>query len=266
MTDHIDLKGLGLEIGPSHRPLLPKRNGYNIRTADHLDQAGLIAKYSGVREVGGIEEVDYVLTGSRLTTAIHDQFDYIVASHVLEHTVCLVSFLQDAQELLRPGGVLSLALPDRRFSFDRFRERTSLGRVIDVYRAAPQVHTEGSVVEYYINVVRKGESISWAVRAPGEYANVHSLAQARSYSAKAIAGEYVDVHNWVFTPNHFRLLIEDLYTLGLIRLREASFHNTVGSEFFVTLTPEGAGPQMDRHELMRLSAEDILVADKVSFA
>jgi SAM-dependent methyltransferase len=266
MTMGIDLEGCGLEIGPSIRPLLPKSAGFNIRTADHLDQAGLAAKYGFRSDTNKIEVVDYVLTGSRLTAAIHDTFDYIVASHVVEHTVCLVAFLQDARTLLNPGGVLSLAVPDHRFSFDRFRERSSLARVIEVYRAAPSVHSEGAVLDYYLNVVRKGPEVSWSSGAGGDYANVHTHEEALSHAADAVRGEYVDVHNWIFTPHHFRLLIEDLFALGLIEVREKAFHDTRGPEFFVTLGPDGAGPDISRHELMRRSAEEVRVADAVRFA
>jgi len=266
MTASIDLDGLGLEIGPSHRPLLPKREGFNIRTADHLDQAGLIAKYDGIRETSGIEFVDYVVQGNRLTTTIPDTFDYVVASHVIEHTVCLVSFLQDVRKLLNPGGVLSLAVPDRRYSFDRFRERSSLARVLEIYHAAPEVHSEGAIIDYFFNVVRKGSSISWFEGAPGEYQNVHTFDQAMLASATVRDGEYVDVHNWVFTPSHFRVLIEDLFTLGLIDLREKSFGDTRGSEFFVTLGVDGEGPGLTRHELLERSADEIHDVDSPRFA
>ena len=42
-----------------------------------------------------------MLTGRQLTDVIEDRFDWIVGSHVLEHTVCLVTFLRDAETLLR---------------------------------------------------------------------------------------------------------------------------------------------------------------------
>ena len=78
--------------------------------------------------------------------------------------MCLVTFLRDVESLLRPGGILSLAVPDRRYCLDRFRERTSLGRVIDVFRSSQAVHSEGSVLEFYLDVVTKGDSISWDCR------------------------------------------------------------------------------------------------------
>ena len=218
ITGPLDLSGHGLEIGASWRPLLPKADGYDVRVADHLDQAGLVAKYDGLRPTEAIESVDYVLTGTSLTDTIDERFDWIVGSHVLEHTVCLVTFLRDVESLLRPGGILSLAVPDRRYCLDRFRDRTSLGRVIDVFRSGPAVHSEGSVLEFYLDVVTKGDSISWAAGQTGSFRQRHTLDEAREQAAIAAAGEYVDVHNWVFTPNHLRLLLVDLHALGFIGL------------------------------------------------
>jgi SAM-dependent methyltransferase len=265
ITGPINLGGLGLEIGPSWRPLLRKADGYNVRVADHLDQAGLIAKYDGVRPTQYIEPVDYVLNGPRLTDTIDARFDWIVASHVLEHTVCLIKFLQEAEALLLPGGVLSLAVPDRRYCFDRFRERTSLGRVIDVFHADRLVHSEGSVLEFHVNYVAKGDSISWDRTKTGAFRRLHSLEEGRERAAAAAGGEYVDVHNWVFTPNHLRLLLVDLEALGFIGLRELAYHETVGSEFYLALSRDGQGPGMPRQELVRLSALELYSTETIEF-
>ena len=266
ITRPIDLSGLGLEIGPSWRPLLPKAGGYNVRVADHLDQAGLVAKYEGVRPTKAIEPVDYVLTGPKLSDAIDERFDWIVGSHVLEHTVCLITFLREAEALLRPGGVLSLAIPDRRYCFDRFRERASLGRVIDVFRANPVVHTEGSVLEHHLNAVAKAGSISWDATKAGTFRRVHTVEEGLERAAQASGGEYVDVHNWVFTPNHLRLLLVDLQTLGFIGLREFAYHETIGSEFYLGLSPQGRGPALTREALVRLSALELYGAEEIAFA
>jgi hypothetical protein len=264
ITGPLDLSGHGLEIGASWRPLLPKARGYDVRVADHLDQAGLIAKYDGVRPTDGIEPVDYVLTGRSLTDTIDERFDWIVGSHVLEHTVCLVTFLRDTESLLRPGGVLSLAVPDRRYCLDRFRDRTSLGRVIDVFRSGPAIHSEGSVLDFYLNVVTKGGSISWDASHTGSFRPRHTLEEAREQAATA-ASEYVDVHNWVFTPHHLRLMLVDLHTLGFIGLREVAFHETVGSEFYVGLSRDGPGPGVSRAELVRVAALEIQGTEEIAF-
>ncbi len=254
ITADVDLTGLGLEIGPSHNPLLAKRDGYDIRIADHLDREGLLAKYTGLRPTQLIEEVDYVLAPGRLTDSISDRFDYIVGSHLVEHVVCLVSFLQDCEALLKPGGVLSMAVPDKRYCFDVFRERSGLGRVVDVYRAAPAVHTEGAVLEHKLNQVRKADQVAWSEGFAGTYHFSNTMERAQLWAAQAAAGEYVDTHNWVFTPHHFRLLVRDLHELGLIGLQEQAFHDTVGPEFYVSLSVDGTGPGLTRDELVVLSA------------
>jgi hypothetical protein len=266
ITGPLNLSGKGLEIGPSWRPLLPKAKGYDVRVADHLDQAGLVAKYGHLRPIDAIEPVDYVLTGPRLTDTIDERFDWIVGSHVLEHTVCLVTFLRDAETLLVPGAILSLAVPDRRYCMDRFRERTSLGRVIDVFRAGPAVHSEGSVLEYCLSVVTKGEQIAWDATHVGTFRQRHTLEEARERAADAVAGEYVDLHNWVFTPNHLRLMLVDLHALGFIGLREVAFHETVGPEFYIALSPDGPGPRLSRTELVRLAALEVQGTEEIDFA
>ena len=265
ITEHLDTAGAGLEIGPSHNPLLRKSDGHDIKIADHLDRSGLVAKYEGFRPTGGIEDVDYVLGPGSLTDDIPDRFDYILASHVAEHTVCLICFLNDCAELLKPGGVLSLALPDRRFCFDRFRERTALGRIIDVHDAGPSVHSRGSVLEHNLNMVDKAESVAWYDGAPGALRWRVPLWAVLQRADKATAGEYVDTHNWVLTPNHFRLLLHDLHLLGLITLRENSFIDTIDHEFFITLSTSGQGPDVTRNDLATRSSAEQFTPDNPIF-
>jgi hypothetical protein len=46
ILESIDKNGLGLEIGPSHNPVAPKRSGYNVEIIDHLCKDDLVKKYS----------------------------------------------------------------------------------------------------------------------------------------------------------------------------------------------------------------------------
>jgi SAM-dependent methyltransferase len=116
---HLDLDGLGLEIGPSHSPLLPKSQGYRVETIDHADANHLREKYRALgQDVGRIEEVDYVSGGGSIFETIGKpgRYDYIVASHVIEHIPDILGFLQDCERLLKPNGHVSLAVPEERFS------------------------------------------------------------------------------------------------------------------------------------------------------
>ncbi|GGF42621.1 hypothetical protein GCM10011519_15620 [Marmoricola endophyticus] len=246
--------GRFLEIGPAHNGTLPRRDGFDTRNVDYLDRAGLVAKYAEFAQYDpdDIEEVDYVLeAGAALAERIPERFDLVLASHVLEHTTSLVDFLNECSALLEPTGHVALVVPDHRFCFDRFRERSAISRVIDAHLQPPSVHTPGTLAEFTLNAVAHGDARSWAAGHRGRYRFLNDAPAAVSTMEKAKGPDYIDVHNWIFSPNHLRLLLHDLAELGLIDLRERYFHPTIGHEFFLNLSRDGAGPGISREELAR---------------
>lgn len=248
--------GVFLEIGPAHNGTLARRHGYNTKNVDYLDREGLVAKYQHFEQydMDDIEEVDYVLqAGSTFSEAIDEKFDVVLASHVLEHSISLIDFINDCAGLLKPGGQIALVVPDHRFCFDRFRERSALSRVIDASRDPANVHTPGTLVEFTLNAVAHRGTPSWIPLHTGKYKLLHSLDKAKANGKAAEGDNYIDVHNWIFSPNHLRLLLQDLADLGYINVRETYFHETVGHEFYLNLSPEGAGTGLSRTELIDLA-------------
>lgn len=263
MLAHINKLGEGVEIGPSFRPIAPKKKGFKVTIIDHASREDLIAKYGaqGI-DCSEIEEVDHVWDGRSYAelTGKCQYYDWIIASHVIEHTTDLIGFLQQCEEILQPNGCLSLAIPDKRFCFDRLRPKTGLARVIDAHRHPSAFHSEGTVAEYFLNVVRRGPTIAWS-RSDGcgeeSLAFVHSPAEASD--AVRIArrqSHFQDVHAWTFTPHSFRLLVHDLATLGYIGFRETAFHDTTGHEFFVTLSKTGNPSAIDRLKWAKASLDE----------
>ena len=248
-----------LEIGPAHNAILPKREGFQTRTVDYLDRAGLIDKYKAQTHYlpENIEEVDYVLEpGAAMADVIQERFDLVLASHVLEHTTSLIDFINECDRLLAPEGVLALVVPDHRYCFDRFRERSSIAAVIDASLHSHPVHTVGTLTEFSLYAARHRGSTSWAPGHRGRYSLVHDPAAVVRNAAKATTGDYVDVHHWVFSPAHLRLMLHDLADLGYIRLREAYWYDTIGHEFFLNLTAESAGSGLTREQLIDLADEE----------
>lgn len=252
---HISKDGLGIEIGPSHRPVAPKKQGYRVEIIDHASQEQLREKYKTHNiNLDAIEEVDYVWRGERYEELTGKQhfYDWIIASHVIEHAPDLIGFLNSCDAILKAGGVLSLVIPDKRYCFDHFRPLTGLSKIIDSNLLKQHIHTPGTVAEYYLNVVSRDGAIAWHPANKGTYQFVHSLQDAASGIERVSErGEYIDVHAWCFTPHSLRLLMEDLYALNLIQLREVDFFPTAGCEFFMTLSREGAGSQMSRMDLLQ---------------
>ena len=248
----IDKNLRGLEIGPSHRPIAPKSKGYDVKILDHLDTEGLREKYRthGV-DLSAIEEVDFVWSGEPLSELVGgEKFDWIIASHVIEHTPDLIGFLNECEKILTDTGVLSLAVPDKRFCFDHFREITPISRVMDAHLSKTTVHTAGTAADYFLNVTKKGGLIAWHPAHSGPYEFVHGLPDALAAMKAAEAGQYIDLHAWCFTPSSFRLLVEDLFALGLTRLREKQFFDSTTHEFFISLQQGAPGPGCSRMDLL----------------
>lgn len=261
----IDREGFGLEIGPSLDPLAPKREGFKVHVIDHASREELIAKYAPHNvPLDRIEEVDFVWRGQTYLelTGRPKFYDWIIASHLIEHTPDLIAFLADCDSILKDTGVLSLVIPDKRYEFDRFRPITGLARIIDAHVAGHRIHTAGTVAEYMMNVVTKASLHSWDAVTPGEYEFLHSAQLARDMIREVSEkGTYLDVHNWCFVPHSFRLLMADLHTLGYVKLREIDFHPVEGHEFYVTLGRHGAGPPLSRLEILKAIDAELAATD-----
>ncbi len=235
----VDRNGLGLEIGPSHNPLTSKKSGYNVKILDHATREELIAKYRthGVN-LDNIEDVDYVWHGERISELIGSEtkFDWVIASHVIEHTTDLVLFLQEISKTLQPNGIISLVIPDKRYCFDYFRPISTTGDVLQAHIEQRTNHAPGVVFDHHAYAAKLEGNIAWGQNSEGCISLVHTLPEAiLQYEIARKSANYIDVHQWRFTPSSFSLLILELSELGLINLTVAHAFNTSGCEFFVTL-------------------------------
>jgi predicted SAM-dependent methyltransferase len=75
--------------------------------------------------------VDTIDDGETLQTFSDSSQDFIIANHFLEHCEDPIGTLQSFSRVLRPGGTLYMAVPDKRFTFDHTREVTALQHLID---------------------------------------------------------------------------------------------------------------------------------------
>lgn len=238
--------GLIIEIGPSFSPIAPKAEGWNTRTIDHLGREGLVAKYTGHPgvDVGRIEDVDYVWQGGPLSDAVpptmHGTFDAFIASHVIEHTPDFVAFLGSAQILLKPDGVVVLAVPDKRYCFDYFQPLTTTGQVLEANAEQRSRHSPRLGFDYVAYAIEDGGTGAWGQHPLRGLRLLHSIEQARDLFATIEAGsDYVDLHAWRFTPANFELLLLELARLGKTDWRVERTTAATGCEFFAWLRRGG---------------------------
>ena len=135
---HDFAQGHGLEIGPLDRPMV-RGDKADVSYVDVVSRDALQEHYAeghGVH-VDNIPEIDYVLIqpdGRTLSIAEAAgpgaPYDWIVASHVIEHVPDVIGWLTDLAEIAVDDGVLALIVPDQRYTFDVHRPLTTVGQML----------------------------------------------------------------------------------------------------------------------------------------
>lgn len=273
LVGHIGKHQQGIEIGPWLHPLLPKREGFAVTTLDVFPteelkrRARLDPNLADVSEES-IETVDLVGSACDIgeIVARHNRlatFDYIVASHAFEHLPDPIRFLQGCEAVLRPGGILSMAIPDKRGCFDHFRPVSTLAEMLAAFFEQRRQPTPAQIFERWSLhgrwCPRNGnESISFSRSVPQQeiepYDSLHQAYSEWKETLQNPAPQYRDTHCWVLTPAAFQLILLDLQTLGLTHLQCVRLVDC-DSEFVVHLekpvTPPAPLTNEERQRLRR---------------
>ncbi len=129
------LRGNGLEIGALHNPLKVSPRA-KVRYVDRMTVADLRLQYPELKKKK-LVPVDFVADGELLESVDDSSQDFVIANHFLEHCQNPLLALENMFRVLRSEGILYLALPDKRYTFDRQRPLTSLEHLLEDYREGP---------------------------------------------------------------------------------------------------------------------------------
>lgn len=118
----------GLEIGAFDFPTVLPGSGH-CEIADARSSEELARRFSIPLE--SIAPVSWVIEPGRpIAEQIARRFDYVILCHVLEHVPEPIRFLNEIGALLNPGGVVLLAVPDKRRTADATRPSTTLDHLL----------------------------------------------------------------------------------------------------------------------------------------
>lgn len=146
------IKGQGLEIGALGNPLSVPRNA-RVRYVDRFDRDGLIEQYpDSSPEL--LVPVDIVDDGQTLSTQAAGSADFIIANHLIEHTENPLATLENFARVLRPGGILYMAVPDRHRTFDVDRPPTTIEHIARDYDEGPSWSRQSHLEEWATLVER----------------------------------------------------------------------------------------------------------------
>jgi len=117
----------GIEIGAASY----RNFGLNTLNIDINDNKRVDTVYCQrqMELTGYVAKVDIVSSGDDLP--FKDNFwDFVLTSHVLEHFFDPIKALKEWNRVVRDGGYICLIIPDKRKTFDKERERTTLEELI----------------------------------------------------------------------------------------------------------------------------------------
>jgi SAM-dependent methyltransferase len=98
--------------------------------ADHPNSGTLFQydkeKRTGVQYLGEATSLDALATGA---------YDFVLSSHMLEHTANPIKALTEWKRLLKEHGILVLIVPNKKFTFDHRRPVTTIEHLISDFEA-----------------------------------------------------------------------------------------------------------------------------------
>ena len=206
------LTGSGIEIGALHNPM-PVNADAQVRYVDNLsleDQRRHYPELSGYALVSP----DIIADADRLATVADGSQSFVIANHVIEHLPDPIGALEEWYRVLRRGGILFLAVPDKRVTFDKDRPRTALSHLIADHTDRGAASRLGHCDEYS-RLVHKKEGAAIAL-------DVADLL-ARNYS----------IHFHVWIPDDIAELLGYVGTALDLRWKVREFIDSGGTDEFI---------------------------------
>jgi SAM-dependent methyltransferase len=129
------LKGSGIEIGALHQPLQVPADA----SVTYIDRKTVAEARVHYPELANCElvEPDIIDDGEHLASIPDGSQDFVIANHFIEHCEDPIAALGNALRVLRSGGILYLAAPDKRRTFDQKRPLTTLEHLDRDHREGP---------------------------------------------------------------------------------------------------------------------------------
>lgn len=126
----IYLRGNGIEVGALHSPLKVPSDA-KVRYVDLKMPEELQKFYVGLTD---IKVPDILTDGEKLTGVKDESQDFVIANHLLEHCEDPIGTIENFLRVVKRNGILFLALPDKRFTFDARRPLTTFEHLLRDYR------------------------------------------------------------------------------------------------------------------------------------
>ena len=139
---YIYIRGEGLELGALNNPL-PVSPLAQVRYVDFATAEAVAEQFPG----HAVKTPDIVDDAVTLASVEDCSQDFVIACHILEHLEDPIGAIKTWFRVLKPGGVLFMSIPDRRFTFDFYRKLTPLEHLMADHEQGPAWSHEAHMKE-----------------------------------------------------------------------------------------------------------------------
>lgn len=123
-----------------------------------------------------IVEPDIIDDGCKLDSVKDGTFDYLIAAHVLEHVDDPISALKTWVRIVKPGGHILIAVPDKRFCGEENRPLTTVKHFIRDHEEGPHVSAEEHYRDFGVHLKGlSGEALEQYVREAEPMIHFHTF-------------------------------------------------------------------------------------------
>ncbi len=162
---------------------------------DQVDSEELLRRHRDDPNVTEVLPVTFISRVTKYDFFADGIFDFVIASHVLEHLPNPCLALEEFLRIVKPGGIVYLVVPHKDYSFDKDRQVTPVSRLIGKYYAG-------------VTEIEESEYRDWSfhgldIEALGAEQAAQVLADCRNRYHKQL-----DFHVHTFTHESFWSLIE----------------------------------------------------------
>ncbi|MBC1278337.1 glycosyltransferase, partial [Nostoc sp. UCD121] len=125
------IAGEGIEIGALHRPLYISPAA-KVKYVDRYDTNALKEHYPEFASCNFVE-VDIFDDGESLSSVQDNSRDFVIANHFIEHCEDPIKTIENHLRVLKKGGILYMAVPDKSLTFDIDRPVTDIEHLKEDY-------------------------------------------------------------------------------------------------------------------------------------
>lgn len=116
------IRGVGIELGAFHNPWPYNSLEAKVKYIDKADKKTVLERHPDLCVDTQCVQVDLITDGQSLDGVPDRQYNFVIASHVLEHCPSPLTAIKNHLRVLMQGGHAIYALPDKRHTFDRDRK------------------------------------------------------------------------------------------------------------------------------------------------